>query len=63
MVFKKAIHGRLNQHLHKNNILVTEQYGVKKGIATEDVAFRLTYSAFKSINHKMRLGAIFCDWL
>ena len=32
--FKPAMHSRLSQHLHTNNILVTEQYGFKKGIST-----------------------------
>jgi len=63
MVFKKAMHSRLSQHLHKNNILVREQHGFVKGTANEDAVFRLADSAFKSINHKMHLGAIFCDWL
>jgi hypothetical protein len=34
-VFSKvleAVHSRLNQHLHTNNILITEQYGFRKGI-------------------------------
>jgi len=51
----------LSQHLHINNILVTEQYGFRKGISTEDAAFRLTDSVFKSINQKMHVGRIFCD--
>jgi hypothetical protein len=29
---KKAVRIRLNQCLHANNILVTEQYGFRKGI-------------------------------
>jgi hypothetical protein len=32
-----------------------------KGISTEDVAFRLTDSAFKYINRKMHVGGIICD--
>ena len=31
---KTAMHSRLSQHLHTNNILVTEQHGFKKGIST-----------------------------
>ena len=41
-VFEKAMHSRLNQHLHTNNILVTEQHGFGKGISTENATFRLT---------------------
>jgi len=51
----------LGQHLHTNNILVTEQYGFRKGISTEDAAFRLTDSVFKPVNKKMHVGRIFCD--
>ena len=55
------MHSRLSQHLHTNNILVTELYGFRKGISTEDAAFRLTNGVFKSINHKMHVGGIFYD--
>jgi hypothetical protein len=60
-VLKKAMHITLSQQLHTNNILVTEQYSFREGISTEDAAFRLTDSVFKSINHKMNVGGIFCD--
>jgi len=61
MVLEKATHSRLSQHLHINNILLTEQYGCTKGISTEDAAFRLKDSIFKSVNQKMHVGGIFCD--
>ena len=51
-VLEKVVHSRWSQHLHTNNILVTEQYSFRKGITTEDAAFRLTDSVFKSINQK-----------
>jgi hypothetical protein len=54
-VLEKAKHCRLDQHLHTNNILVTEQYNFRQGISTEDAAFRLTDSVFKSINQKMHV--------
>jgi len=40
-VLKRAMHCRLSQHLHINNLLVTEQYSFRKGILTEDAAYRL----------------------
>jgi len=49
------MHGRLSQHLHTDNILVTEQYGFTKGISTEDATCRLTDSVFKFINQKCML--------
>jgi len=50
---------RLSHHLHTNNILVTEQYGCRKGLSTKDAAFGLT--VFHSINQNIRIGGIFCD--
>jgi hypothetical protein len=44
--------------LQNNNILVTEQFGFKSGLSIEDAAFKLT----KSINRKMHVGGIFCDF-
>jgi hypothetical protein len=46
-VSEKAMHDRLNHHLHTNNILVSEQHGFKKGISTENAVFRLTDIIFK----------------
>jgi len=60
-VLEKAMHSRLSQHLHTNNILVTEQYSFRKAILTEDAAFRLTDSVLKSINQKLHGRGIFCD--
>jgi hypothetical protein len=50
-----------SQHLHTDNILVTEKYSFRKGILTEVAAFRLTDSVFKSIIQKMHVGGIVCD--
>jgi len=58
---ERAMHSRLSHHLCTNNILVTEQYSFSKGISTEDTAFILTDSVFKSINHTIHVGGIFCD--
>ena len=55
------MHSRWSQHLHANNIPVTEQYGFRIGISAEDAAFRLTDSILNSINYKMHVGGIFSD--
>jgi hypothetical protein len=55
------MHSRLSQHLHTNNILGPELHGFRKSTSTENVAFRLTYSVFKSPNQKIHVGGIFCD--
>jgi hypothetical protein len=47
---EKAMHIRLRQRLNTNNILITEQYGFTKGISTEDAAFRLKDSVFRSVH-------------
>jgi hypothetical protein len=60
-VFEKAVHSRLSQHLHTNNILVPEQHGFGKDMSTENAAFGLTNSVFKSLNQKIHVGGIFCD--
>ena len=60
-VLEKAMHCRLSQHLCTYNILVTELYGFRKGISTEDAAFRLANSVFKSNSQKMHVGRLFCD--
>ena len=60
-VLEKALHSRLSQHLHTNNILVPEQHGFRKGISTEKAAFKLIDSVFQSLNQKIHVGGIFCD--
>jgi hypothetical protein len=47
--------------MHLNNILVSEQYDFRRGIPTENAAFKLTDSIWKFINQGMYVGEIFCD--
>jgi len=60
-VLKNSMHRSLSQQLHTNNILVTEKYGFRKGISTENTAFWLTNSVFKSISYKIHVGGIFIE--
>jgi hypothetical protein len=60
-VLEKVMQNRLSHYLQANNILVTEQFGSRKGISTENAAFRLTDSVLNSVNQKMHAGGIFCD--
>jgi hypothetical protein len=55
------VYSRSSQHLHTNYILVTEWYGFRKGISSENAAFTLTDSVIKSINQKICVEEIFCD--
>jgi hypothetical protein len=41
--------------------VVTEEYGLWKGISTVNGAFRPTDGVFKSIGQRMLVGGIFCD--
>jgi hypothetical protein len=47
--------------MHCNNILVPEQYGFRKGMTTEGVAYKLTDNVLKPVTKKMHVGEIFCD--
>jgi hypothetical protein len=55
------MYNRLSHYLQTNNIVVPEQFGFRKGISTENAAFRRTDSVLKSLNQKMHVGGIFCD--
>jgi hypothetical protein len=58
---QKVMYNRLSHYVHINNILIPEQSGFWRGISSENVAFSLTKSAFKSINQNVHVGGIFCD--
>jgi hypothetical protein len=60
-VLKKVMYNRLSHYLQTNNILVPEQFCFRKGISTENAAFKLTDGVLKSLNQKMHVGGIFCD--
>jgi len=59
----KAMYSRLSQHLQTNNILAPEKYAFRKGMSTENAAFRLTDSVLKSLNQELYVGGVFCDLL
>jgi len=42
-VLEKAVHSRLSQQLHTNNILVTEQYGFREGISQNNMVLGKGY--------------------
>jgi hypothetical protein len=60
-VFENVMYNRLSHYLKTNNILVPEQFGLGKGMSTENAAFELTECISKSLNQKMHVGGIFCD--
>jgi hypothetical protein len=40
--------------------MVAEQYGYRKGLSTENVAYALIDNIFKAWNSKFHVGGIFC---
>jgi hypothetical protein len=48
-VLEKVMHNRLSHYCQINSILVSEQFGFRKGMSIENATFRLTESILKSI--------------
>jgi hypothetical protein len=59
-VLEKVMYNTLSHHVHTNNIFVSERFGFRKGISTEDADFKLRDNVLKSINQNMHVGGIFC---
>ena len=60
-VCEKALFIRLIEHFNTNNLLVGNQFGFRKGTATEDAIFKLTNEILKALNNKTLAGSVFCD--
>ena len=60
-VLEKALHNRITEHLNTRNLLVGNQFGFRKGTATEGAIFKLTNEILKALNKKTLAGSIFCD--
>jgi len=60
-VLEKALYNRITEHLNTHNLLVRNQFGFRKGTATEDAIFKLTNEILKALNNKTLAGSIFCD--
>jgi len=61
LVLEKALYIRLTEHCNSNKLLVGNQFGFRKGIATEDDIFKLTNGILNALNNKTMAGSIFCD--
>jgi hypothetical protein len=59
-VLEEVRHSRLRYNLQASNKLVSEQFGFRKVISTENTHLKLTDSVLKSVNQNMHVG-IFCD--
>ena len=62
-VFEKTLYIRLTEHFNSNKLLVGNQFGFKKGKATEDAIFKLTTEILNALNNKTMAGNIFCRML
>jgi len=51
-VFEKALCVRLTEYFNTNKLLVGNQFGFRKGIATEDAFFKLTNEILNALNNK-----------
>jgi len=60
-VFEKALFIRLSEHFYSNKLLVGNQFGFRKGLATEGATFNLTNEFLNALNNKAMAGSIFCD--
>jgi hypothetical protein len=60
-VVEAATYHTINQQLKVKNILVAEQYGLRRGLSTENEAGTLIDITVKAWNSKLNVGGIFCD--
>ena len=55
------INNRLSWQSHIDLLLVENQYGFQKGLATENAIFKLLNEILNSLNNKMKIGSVVCD--
>jgi retron-type reverse transcriptase len=60
-ISQKALYIRLTEHFYNNNLFAENQFGFRKGLATEDAIFKLTNKILNTLNNKMMIGSVFCD--
>jgi hypothetical protein len=58
-VMENVMYNRISHYLKANNILVPEEFGFRKGMFTENAAFKLMDCILKSLNQEMHVGGIF----
>jgi len=52
---------RILKHLTKYNILITEQYGFRLGLRTDNATYKLMTEILNAMNNKLLVGGIVCD--
>jgi len=60
-IFETVMQRRILKHLTNCNILITEQYGLRLGLRTNNATYKLTTEILNAMNNKLLVGGIFCD--
>jgi len=60
-VLEKALYNRLIEYLNDNNVLNTQQFGLRKRLSTENAIFKLRHEILIALNNKAMIGSIFFD--
>ena len=60
-VLEIMMFNRLNQHLNSNRIIVSEQYGFRRGKSIDKAIYLLTNTILSSLNKKQVIAGLFCD--
>jgi len=60
-VFEKALYVKLTEHINNNDILVGQQFGFRKRLATEDAVFKLIHEILSALNNRVMVGSILYD--
>jgi len=55
-VFEKALFNRLPAHFNTNKLLVGNQFGFRKSIATENAIFKLINETLNALNNNNKNG-------
>jgi hypothetical protein len=61
-IFETVMLTRISTHFSKYKILSSEQYGFTAGLWTDDAIYKLTTEILNSMNIKLDVGGIFCDF-
>jgi hypothetical protein len=60
-IFEILLFQRLSEHLKIHNILVSEQFGSRSGMSTDNVIHKLVESVSSAWNKRKFVAGIFCD--
>ena len=60
-VFEKALYVKLTEHINNNDILVGQQFGFRKRLATEDAVFKLIHEILSALNNRVMVVSILYD--